>query len=618
MKAVKLWKRWSAWLCVLALTLTMTPLAAGAEAVPEKTDNAGAQNYSWYYDTPVESHLYSDGDRLVRVEYLRDSGPGNGRVVVEEYDQSFQLCASRTIPMELELWGGFFAGEDANYLIFGQSNPQEEDGREVIRVVRYSKDWQRQGQASLYGANTYIPFDAGSLRCDEYNGYLYVRTCHEMYASGDGLHHQANLTFSVRERDMTVTDAYYQVMNVSVGYVSHSFNQYILVDQEGRLVALDHGDAYPRSLVLMRYDKKAGGSTFTGGVTHLDVQTFPGAIGANATGAEAGGLAETSGGYVTAYSYDGAGNGSGVGNIYLSYTPKNSFSEGSTDIHRLTGYTESHQVSNPVLAPTGLDGGYVLWNEAGGSGEDHVLCYARYAADGSVSQTQRTEGAWLSDCQPICVDGKVIWYAAAPDERYEPTTPVFYTLDDTGLTACPAGGSAQSVTPEQPSSWARAEVDAALAAGIVPQALRSRYTQPATRAEFCALGVALYETVTGREITGRTAFQDTDDVNVEKLASLNVVGGVGDNRFDPDGLLTREQAAALLSRLAEAMGRPLAAREPGFADSGAISGWALSAVGQMQAAQIMGGVGDNRFDPAGSYTREQSIISMLRLYEAAG
>ena len=173
-------------------------------------------------------------------------------------------------------------------------------------------------------------------------------------------------------------------------------------------------------------------------------------------------------------------------------------------------------------------------------------------------------------------------------------------------------------TAEQPSSWARAEVDAALAAGIVPQALRSRYTQPATRAEFCALGVALYETVTGREITGRTAFQDTDDVNVEKLASLNVVGGVGDNRFDPDGLLTREQAAALLSRLAEAMGRPLAAREPGFADSGAISGWALSAVGQMQAAQIMGGVGDNRFDPAGSYTREQSIISMLRLYEAAG
>lgn len=53
-------------------------------------------------------------------------------------------------------------------------------------------------EASLYGANTRVLFDTGSLRCDEYGDYLYIRTSHEMYTSSDGLNHQSNLTMSVR------------------------------------------------------------------------------------------------------------------------------------------------------------------------------------------------------------------------------------------------------------------------------------------------------------------------------------------------------------------------------------------------------------------------------------
>jgi hypothetical protein len=29
----------------------------------------------------------------------------------------------------------------------------------------------------------------------------------------------------------------------------------------------------------------------------------------------------------------------------------------------------------------------------------------------------------------------------------------------------------------------------------------------------------------------------------------------------------------------------------------------------------MGGVGDNRFDPQGTYTREQSIVTIIRLFD---
>ena len=168
---------------------------------------------------------------------------------------------------------------------------------------------------------------------------------------------------------------------------------------------------------------------------------------------------------------------------------------------------------------------------------------------------------------------------------------------------------------DQPSSWAAPQVNEAIAAGIVPDALQSGYTRPATRAEFCALAVELYETVTGTEITQRATFTDTDDLNVQKMAGLGVVNGVGDGTFDPDGTLTREQAATMLVRLAEAMGHPLPEGTSAFTDNASIASWAVDAVGRAQAAGLMGGVGDNTFSPQGSYTVEQSILTALRLYD---
>ena len=168
---------------------------------------------------------------------------------------------------------------------------------------------------------------------------------------------------------------------------------------------------------------------------------------------------------------------------------------------------------------------------------------------------------------------------------------------------------------DQPSSWAAPQVNEAIAAGIVPDALQSGYTQPATRAQFCALAVELYETVTGTEITQRAAFTDTTDLNVQKMAGLGVVNGVGDGTFDPSGTLTREQAATMLVRLAEAMGHPLPEGTATFTDNASIASWAVDAVGRVQAAGLMGGVGDNTFSPQGSYTVEQSILTALRLYD---
>lgn len=163
------------------------------------------------------------------------------------------------------------------------------------------------------------------------------------------------------------------------------------------------------------------------------------------------------------------------------------------------------------------------------------------------------------------------------------------------------------------SQWALVDINRALDLGIVPLHLQSQFTQPITRAEFAALAAALYEAATNREITELMKFYDTEDISVQKMGGLGVVTGVGAGNFAPDDPLTREQAAVMLSRLADAIGQPLPQYPSLFADNIRISSWAVTAVGQVQAAGIMGGIGNNSFAPRGSYTREQSIITMLRL-----
>ena len=417
----------------LVATLSLIVVPAGAAGSPAVSSNINAQDYTTW-SKPVNSYLFeNEANGLTRVEYI------DGRIVVEDYSSDFIFQSGRTIPMELSLWGGFFAGTDYNFFVFGQPNPSESDNVEVIRVVKYSKDWHRLGQASLLGANTAVPFDAGSLRMDEYGGYLYLRTCHKMYTSSDGLNHQANLTMAVDQSSMEITDSFHDVMNTSYGYVSHSFNQFLLVDEGGRIVALDHGDAYPRAMTFMRYYADAASGRFTdsfyqGRLCSVGEQrTFAGAIGDNTTGASVGGLAETSDCYMMAYNYDGVGGG-GSRNVFLQ----------AMDIAAGRGkdyqITQSGGSTTPVLAPAGLDGGYLLWNGKDGHTVSDDLYYLHYGADGAPGQAVTTAGA-LSDCAPIAYNGQVVWYVT------DNSVPVFYTLDGSGVTR---HGGQEPQEPQEP------------------------------------------------------------------------------------------------------------------------------------------------------------------------
>lgn len=407
---------------VLALCLGLMPTEASAATLePIPSDNLMEHAYGTYGST-VQSYLYEDEERgqLVRVEYV------DGSIIVEFYDMNFVLQSQKILDCALPKWGGFFAGDEYNFVILGQDNPQERDDVEVIRFIKYDKDWNMLEYAGYYGLNTVSPFQFGSLRCAEDATHLYVHTCHRMFRTADGLNHQANMTFAIRRTDLSIEDTsgvFLGLVNQNFYfYVSHSFNQYILVDQEGRIVTYDHGDAAPRSAVLQR------------GTSDVNIQEFAGAWGDNITDASLGGLEETSAGYITAYDYQGE--------RYLSFTPKNDFSEQGTRIIPLS-VSDASLFGTPMLASTGLDGGYVFWYE---SEEEETTWYghtvieetftlycAPYNSRGEVGDAVKIE-AQLSDCQPICMDGKLIWYVT------DNSGPVFYVLENGEISSCSATG----------------------------------------------------------------------------------------------------------------------------------------------------------------------------------
>jgi len=167
---------------------------------------------------------------------------------------------------------------------------------------------------------------------------------------------------------------------------------------------------------------------------------------------------------------------------------------------------------------------------------------------------------------------------------------------------------------EPPSSWATESVERAGELGLTPEPFCSGFRRTTTRSEFAAIAVTLYEHFRG-PTNGRQQFIDTSDSYVERAAYLGIVHGVGGGRFNPDASLTREQAAVMTGRLSAALGHPLPMAPVTFADSNEISSWALSAVGQMNRAGIMSGVGNNKFSPQGHFTIEQSIVTIMRLYD---
>lgn len=415
------------------------------ELEPAVTNNENHWDYwsdgKWYQ--PIRSHLYENGDgSFTRVEY-----DGTG-VIVEVYSADYEIVSKRTVAVDADtpIYGGFFCGSEYNFLIFGQNNFNDDDSVEVFRVVKYTKDWVRVSQAGVFGANTYTPFSAGTVNAAEYSGYLLIHTCHEMYASSDGLHHQSNFTLIVDIDEMDAADNSNAIRTSDAGYCSHSFNQLITLDGDS-YITLDHGDYYPRAAVLRHYpltitDGELDDPVNDGGVVTIAYQFVPN-YSSNYTFTTLGGLQTTSYGYMTVGASSQSTSFSDPKNVYITVTQRgNLTSEG----HRLIWLTDyehggTANVGNPQLIKINDNKLLVMWRE--GATVKMVFVDGEGNLISDVISSMRVK---LSDCLPILVGERAVWYVTSN------SAPVFYSVDVSG----------NAPSPELPEDPALAELNAAL------------------------------------------------------------------------------------------------------------------------------------------------------------
>ena len=381
--------------------------------------------------SPIGSYLVDIGNgNMMRVQFDYDSS----NIYVEYYDSQYNVTGVRQLAPELPIYGGFYSGSDAYYIVTGQKNEEESDTVECYRITKYDKNWNRIGSAGLYDCNTFLPFRAGCVRMTEADGYLFVRTSHQMYLSSDGLRHQANVTIQFDENKLEITDSYTDVMNSKYGYVSHSFNQFIKTEGN-HLVAVDHGDAYPRSIVLTEYQTDFTNGQFISNMNYwknpcksTDLFEFTGEIGDNATGASVGGFEVTDSAYLVAANSINQEDTSDdrsrhdYRNVCIVGKSKR---DGHTFVNWLTNLEGDLSATTPYLVKINDNKYLVMWSYQKRS--VGAIDYTYIDADGSQISPVYTMNGMLSDCEPVYINDTVVWYTSDSDGNV-----TFYGVDSNG------------------------------------------------------------------------------------------------------------------------------------------------------------------------------------------
>jgi hypothetical protein len=189
-----------------------------------------------------------------------------------------------------------------------------------------------------------------------------------------------------------------------------------------------------------------------------------------------------------------------------------------------------------------------------------------------------------------------------------------------------ASQDADISTVNVPDSWAINELNAAANLKLIPVSLQTGYKNNITRKDFCQLLVNLISVKTGKSIEkvldekgmalNQTSFTDTKDQAINAAYQLGIVNGKGNGKFDPNGSITRQEAAVMLSKTGNLFVLEEDLPVASFADNEEVANWAKNSLGYVSIKGIMGGVGNNKFEPKGTYTRQQAYITILRLYNS--
>ncbi len=214
------------------------------------------------------------------------------------------------------------------------------------------------------------------------------------------------------------------------------------------------------------------------------------------------------------------------------------------------------------------------------------------------------------------------------------------SLTDGGATVTYTVANALSATSVPYSDWAKSDIEKALSLNIINYGGNYNYLATITREEFCEIIYNYISNVLNEEMKPdeHKRIVDTDSYEVQCLVGADIIEGKSvveisatplegekpisnfyDITFAPNDTLTREEAAVILTRMVnKTVDVPVHEIYYEFEDSNDISEWADSSIQVMCNMGVMNGVAGNKFAPKDTYTTEQAIATVVRVYAAQG
>lgn len=176
--------------------------------------------------------------------------------------------------------------------------------------------------------------------------------------------------------------------------------------------------------------------------------------------------------------------------------------------------------------------------------------------------------------------------------------------------------------------WARLDIEHMAAKHVVRGMTDTTFVPEGavTRAQFAALLVRALNIPVAA--SGQPTFQDLGTnhwafAEVEAAVRAGLVRGVGNNRFEPDRPINRQEMAAMLIRAAEWAGNELDSGDTqtvlaAYSDANAIADWAADAVAAALRSNLMIGRTASEFVPHGTATRAEAATVIKRLMNLLG
>lgn len=273
-----------------------------------------------------------------------------------------------------------------------------------------------------------------------------------------------------------------------------------------------------------------------------------------------------------------------------------------------------HAYTTVVMQPSCTEQGYTTYTCS--------LCGGSYIGDVTEALGHDWDNGTITLPPTATEDGIFIYSCTRCGETETESIPATGEADK----PCDGGASCPSnhfTDVEGPKHWTHKGIDFAVTHGLF-SGMSATTFKPDTAMTRAMLVTVLWR-YAGEPIEGTNSFTDVPNgtwytAAVTWAAHNGVVAGVGNNKFNPDGKITREQMAAILYRYAKSNGIDTSKRTnlSSFPDSGKISGYAKEALQWAVAEGLVNGStegGITYLQPQGNATRAQVAAILMRFIQ---